>query len=78
MLCKPPYEVLVRKGQRSDHGESSFKKPLGGNHRANLPCVKNIQKQGLNDVIFIMAEGEFVAAQFSGNFKEVSATKPGA
>ena len=54
-------------GQWSDHHMLAVITQEFGRHGFHFAPKKHVQKQGFNQVILVVSQGEFVAAQFVGN-----------
>ena len=70
---------LFRKiGQGPDNVELSPEYRLVGHHGADLPAVKHIDQQRLDNIIPVMGQGDLVASLFGGNLEDPFAPQAGA
>jgi hypothetical protein len=51
---------------------------LKGKHRANLSTIENIKKEGLNDIVFVMSEGNLVTFETMSEAEQMLSSFPGA
>jgi hypothetical protein len=50
---------------------------LKGKHRADLRTVKNIEEERLNDIIFVVAQGDLVTFEPMGKMEKTFSSFPG-
>jgi hypothetical protein len=51
---------------------------LKGNHGADLGAIKNVKQEGLNDIVFVVAEGDLIAFETMGKMEQAFSPFPGA
>ncbi len=71
-------EIFVHERQRPDDIKFPFEKRLHGKHCADFSRIAHVQEQGFDDVVLVMAECEFAASEFVGNFEKAFSAQPGA
>jgi len=71
-------QIFIRVGEGPDEVKLPLKIRLIGDHGADLPPEKYVQKKSFDDVILIVSQGQFSASVLPGQFKELPAAQPGA
>jgi len=51
---------FFRVSERPDHVEFALEIGLVGEHGADLPSEEDVQKQGLDDVVFVVSQGNLL------------------
>lgn len=62
--------IFIGIGQRSNDSEPSFKKGLQRYHGAQFTGIEHVDEQGLNQVVLVMAQGQFGTSQAIGDFEQ--------
>jgi hypothetical protein len=76
-MGKPLNLFLLHQGKPTDERDLPFEQGLKGKHRADFRTVKNIKKESLNDIVFVVAQGDFVTFETMGNMKKTFSSFPG-
>ena len=73
---KPFQESLFYIGQRPDEVELSLEVSLVRNHGADFSREEDVEKEGFDYVVFIVGQGDLVAAVVPGHFKKDPPAQP--
>ena len=69
--------VFMGVSQGPDHGQLALEKGLKRDHGANLACIEHVQKQGFDQVVPVVTQGQLVTTVFSNDFEQALAAQPG-
>ena len=69
---------FLEEDHRSDDRHLSLEKGLNREHGADLRAIQDIQKEGFNDVILVVSEGDLMTVETMGNMKNAFSPFPGA
>ncbi|VTR64822.1 hypothetical protein DESC_260100 [Desulfosarcina cetonica] len=75
---KPPDIFFFDHGQGADDTEAAAEEILPWHHGADLTGITDIQEKGFDNIVFVVSQCQFIAAQLVGDFKESFASEPGA
>lgn len=70
--------TLVAKAQRTDETERHFLHLQHGRNGTERPLEDEVHEKGLDDIVFVMAKGNLVAAEFLRHGKKSLSAVPGA
>ena len=78
LSCEFSNQLLIGESQWSNNRKFVLKKSLGRHHGADFTGITYVHEKCFNDIILVMPEGQFRAAEFIGNFKQAFSSQSGA
>jgi len=70
--------LLVRKSKWANQLKTPSEKGLRRQHGTDFPGIAHVDEQGLDEIVFVMAQCDLVAPPFLGDFKEPLSPHTGA
>jgi len=68
--AEPANQLCVGKSQGPDHSEAVAKQWLTGPHRTDFSRIAHIDEKRLDNVVFVVSQGDLAATQLVGDFKQ--------
>lgn len=75
-LCVCLYVILATEAEWADDGEWHFLHAELGRHGRELALEGKVHQSGMDDVVLMVAEGDFCKTQFLGELEELLASLP--